>query len=156
MKTSSISILAAIYCLAVTSTHADPADRFREAQRIVVITQSEAIHYAQFCGFYELRELLADGISNVSMAVEPMESPLFEVKLLGQAGEITAHVGDHWIGTADGVALLPSARYDRLMEIVNNRKGSGVAEAKIDESIQRALKKIQDTAYIEQNMCASR
>ena len=155
MRVSEFLILVSICCLAASLAQADSVDRIREAQRIVVITHDEGIHYAQFCGFYELRELLAESIVNVSEAVETTDSPLFEVKVIDKAGETTAYVGDHWISTDSGVALLSSATYDRLVELVDMRRGSGVAKAKIDASVQRALNQLRDPEYAEQNMCAS-
>jgi len=156
MRVSDISILVSICCLATSLAQADSADHFREAQRLVVITQDEGIHYAQFCAFYELRELLAESVGNISEANLITDSPLFEVRVLGKAGEATAYVGDHWISTDSGAALLPSATYERLVELVDKRRGQGVARAKIDATVLRALKQIQRPTYVEQNMCAKR
>jgi len=156
MWVSGFSILVSICCFVISSAQADPVDRFREAQRIVVITEEEGIHYAQFCAFYELRGLLAESIGNVSEAVTTTDSPLFEVRAISKAGEATAYVGDHWISTDSGTALLPSVTYDRLVELVDKRRGQGVAKGSIDATVQQALNQIQRPTYVEQNMCANR
>lgn len=156
MRTSNSIMLLSICCLAIGMSHADSVGNYREAQRIVVITDVEGIHYAHGCAFYELRDLLVDGTSNVTDTGSMADTPLYEIRVLGKFGKSTVYVGDHWMGTPEGASLLPSATYDRVVELIEMRKGQGVAKAKISKSIQRALDRILDPVYVEENRCSSR
>ena len=156
MKISRSMLLVSIFCLVVSLSHADAVGDYREAQRIVVITDDEGIHYAHGCAFYELRDLLADGARNVTDTVNIGDAPLYEIRVLGKFGKTTVYVGDHWIDTIEGTALLPSAAYDRVVELIERRKGQGVAKVKIGASIQRALDHILSPVYVEENRCSNR
>lgn len=145
--------LASVSIFGFNLAFADSLSGYRDAQRIIVITEDEAIHYATFCLFYELRELLVESVGNVSAAVSVTEAPKFEIKLLSKSGEYTAFVGDHWIRTDGGTALLTSASYELIVESVERRRGEGQPKAKVNRSIQQILKRIKDPAYVEQNMC---
>jgi hypothetical protein len=155
MRTIGMSVLACLCCLSWNRVQANTADDFRDAQRIVVVTEDEGIVYAQFCGFYELRDLLAESVSSPARTFEPAGLVLFEVTAIGREGETVAQVGDHWISTSDGSALLTSETFGRLMQLVDDRKGQGIPKAKVPASNQRALEHIQDPAYIEQNLCGT-
>ncbi len=156
MRVSTFTILVSACFLAAVIANADSTDGYRDAQRIIVITDDEAIHYAQFCGFYELRELLTESVENVSDSIDVAGTPKFEVRILAKSGEYKAYVGDHWISTDRGSALIPSATYERIVEYVEKRKGQGQPKAKVNTSIQQILDRIQDPAYVEQNMCSKR
>ncbi len=156
MRTIVFVILVSVIGFDFSSAYADTLSGYRDAQRIIVITDDEAIHYASFCLFYELRELLVDSVGNVSAAVSMTEAPTFEIKVLSKSGEYTAFIGDHWIRTVDGTALLTSASYERIVESVERRRGEGQPKAKVNRSIQQILKRIKDPAYLEQNMCRNR
>lgn len=156
MRTIVFAILVSVIGFDFSSAYADTLNGYRDAQWIIVITEDEAIHYASFCLFYELRELLVESVGNVSAAVSMTEAPKFEIKVLSKSGEYTAFVGDHWIRTDDGTALLTSASYERIVESVERRRGGGQPKAKVNRSIQQILKRIKDPAYAEQNMCRNR
>jgi hypothetical protein len=156
MRISTVAIFFSTFCLVVGSAYADSTDGYRDAQRIIVITDDEAIHYARFCGFYELRELLMESVENVSDSISMAGAPKFEVRVLAKSGEQKAYVGDHWISTDEGTALIPSATYERILEYVEMRKGQGTAKSTISKSVQQILGRIQDPAYVEQNMCSKR
>jgi hypothetical protein len=149
-------VLASVSLFGFNLALADSLSGYRDAQRIIVITEDEAIHYATFCLFYELRELLVESVGNVSAAVSMSEAPRFEIKVLSKSGEHTVFVGDHWIRTDDGAALLTSASYERIVESAERRRGEGQPKAKVNRSIQQILKRIRDPAYVEQNMCRNR
>lgn len=153
MKVLSFSILVSVCCLAINPAQ---ADQIRDSLRIVVITDDEGIHYERGCAFYELRELLAENESNASDAIDRSDVPLFEVRLLGKPGNSTVYVGDHWMSTSAGTALLPSKAYERIAALVERRIGAGVPISKIDTSIRRASKRIQDPTYVEENRCTKR
>lgn len=156
MRVPTFALLFSAIYLVVGSAHADSTDGYRDAQRIIVITDDEAIHYAQFCGFYELRELLTESIENVSDSISMAGSPKFELRVLAKSGEQRAYVGDHWISTDEGTALIPSATYERIVEMVEMRKGKGGKKSAVSKSVQQILGRIQDPAYVEQNMCSKR
>ena len=142
--------------LTVGPAHADQSNEIRIAQHIVVITPDEGIHYARFYGFYELREILSESIADLSEALTTAGSPLFEVRAIGTDSELTAHIGDHWISTEDGVAILSPPVFKRLIELIEKRKGHGVPLPDLEASIQHAADQIRDPAYVEQDMCDSR
>ncbi len=156
MRVPTFALFVSTFCLVVGSAYADSTDGYRDAQRIIVITDDEAIHYAQFCGFYELRELLTESVENVSDSMKLEGAPKFEVRVLAKSGEHIAYVGDHWISTNKGTALIPSATYERILKYVEKRKGHGVAKSMVGKSVRQILGRIQDPAYIEQNMCSKR
>jgi len=155
MRLSAFALLFSAFCLLVGSAYADSTDGYRDAQRIIVITNDEAIHYAYACGFYELRDLLAESVENVSDSLSMSGTPAFEVRVLGKSGEHKAYVGDHWISTAEGAALIPSATYDRIVEMVERRKGQGETKSTVSKSVQQILGRIQDPAYVEENRCSN-
>jgi hypothetical protein len=68
---------------------------------------------------------------------------------------MTISIG-HWISTIDGSALLTTATYDRLMQLVADRKGQGIPKDRVPASNKRDLQHIQDPGYIEQNLCGNR
>lgn len=156
MRMIVIVALASVILFGFNSAFADSQTGYRDAQRIIVITNDEAIHYAQFCGFYEFRDLLVESVGNVSAAMSTLDPPKFEIRVLSKSGEYTAFVGDHWIRTADGAALLTTASYERIVEFVDKRKGSGQPKAKVAGSIKQILGRINDPAYVEENMCTNR
>jgi hypothetical protein len=154
MATTFKSSFFAIIVLALSSQlSADETLSIHDAIRIVVVTDDEGIHYEHGCVFYELRKLLAANESRVSIAMDLTDDPLFEVRVLGKSGNSTVYVGDHWMSTSAGIALLPTEAYERITELVEMRKGSGVPKSYIDESIRRASKRIQDPIYVEENRC---
>ena len=146
-------VLAFVSLFGINLAFADSLSGYRDAQRIIVITDDEAIHYASFCGFYELRDLLVESVARVSADVIMTEAPKFEIKLLSKSGEHTVFIGDHWIRTVDGTALLTTVSYERIVEYVEKRKGHGQPKAKVDGTIQQILRRINDPAYVEENMC---
>jgi len=156
MRVFAFALFFSTFCLVVGSAYAESTDGYRDAQRIIVITDDEAIHYAQFCGFYELRELLTESVKNVSDSMSVVGAPKFEVRVLAKSGEHKAYVGDHWISTDEGTALIPSATYARILEYVEMRKGQGAAKSTVSKSVQQILGRIQDPAYVEENMCPTR
>lgn len=127
-----------------------------DAIRLVVITESEGIHYERGCTFYDFRELLAENESNSLITDDLSETPLFEIRLIGRSGTSTVYVGDHWMSTAAGTTLLPSKAYERIVTLIERRKGAGVPKSKIDMTIRRASKRIQDPSFVEENRCAER
>ena len=155
MTTSLQSLFLAALILAVSpQLVAAETNQVRDAIRLVVITENEGIHYERGCAFYEFRELLAENESNALFANDLSDAPLFEVRLIGKSGNSTIYVGDHWMSTTAGTALLPSKAYERIAALVEMRKGEGVPESKIDMSIRRASKRIQDPNFVEENRCA--
>lgn len=142
------------FCLAFNLSLAEAVGDYREAVHIVVITDDEGIHYARGCAFYNLRDQLIEGVDNIDYTHSIDDSPLYEIRLLGKFGEETIYVGDHWLNTQDGTSLLSSATYDRVVALIENRIGSGVAKAKVDSSIEKALDRILDPLYVEDNRCS--
>ena len=137
-----------------TQLIADETVYIGDAIRIVVVTDDEGIHYERGCAFYELRDLLAENEDNTSRAMELLDDPLFEVRVLGRSGNSTVFVGDHWMSTSAGTVLLPTKTYERITALVQMRKGEGQPISKIDASIRRVSKRIQDPIYVEENRCA--
>lgn len=132
---------------------AGEAPRIHDSIYIVVITDDEGIHYAGGCAFYDLRDLLAASEEYASTSVDLTDDPLFEVRALGKSGNTTAYVGDHWMRTSAGTALLPTKTFKRITELVQMRKGSGVRQSIIEASIRQVSKRIQDPIYVEENKC---
>lgn len=132
---------------------AEAPSEIRDAQRIVVVTDDEGIHYQSGCAFYELRELLATNEGNVSKDLAPAGEPLFEVRTLSRSGNATVYVGDHWMSTSNGVTLLPTDMYERIVLLVQKRKGQGVTKSNVEASIHQASALIQDAAFVEENRC---
>jgi hypothetical protein len=156
MKLCTFALFVSTFCLIANPAYSDSIEGYRDAQRIIVITDDEAIHYAQFCGFYELRELLTESVENVSDSISVAGVPKFEVRVLAKSGEYQAYVGDHWISTDEGAALIRPATYKRILEHVEMRKGHGAAKSTVGKSVQQILGRIQDPAYVEQDMCPKR
>lgn len=149
-------IIIALSFVWLLAAHAEKETSIGDAIRIVVITENEGIHYERGCAFYEFRELLAENESNALVADDLSDVPLFEVRLLGTSGNSTVYVGDHWVSTSAGTILLPNKTYERIAALVEMRKGEGVPKSKIEMSIRRASKRIQDPNYVEENRCAER
>lgn len=154
---SSISILFLVAgWLASGVSYADLANEYHDAQRIVVITGDEGIHYAQFCAFYELRDLIAKNVGNNVVTIDGAAHQLFEIRILGKFGERVVYVGDHWIRTAENTALIPIDDFGRIVHLIEKRRGQGVSPAKVELSVERALAQIQNSAYVEQKHCSTR
>jgi hypothetical protein len=150
------AVFIAVSLLLMLGSRADEVPSVGDAQQIVVIRNGEGIHYAHGCAFYELRDLLSEGVDGVSRDVSTPDTPLFEVRLVGKSGVSTVYVGDHWISTEGRVAVLASATYDQILKLVAKRKGGGVPESRIEESVQVALTKIKRPTYVEENRCPHR
>lgn len=154
MATSFQSLFLAAIILALSPQLVSAeTNQVRDAIRIVVITENEGIHYERGCVFYEFRELLAENESNALVADDLSDAPQFEVRLIGKSGNSTIYVGDHWMRTTAGTTLLPNKAYERITALVEMRKGEGVPKSKIDMSIRRASKRIQDPNFVEENRC---
>ncbi len=154
---SSISLILFVVCwLASDLSCADAENEYRDAQRIVVITDDEGIHYAQFCAFYELRDLIAENVGNDEVPAGGTAPALYEVRVLGKFGERVVYVGDHQITTDKNTALVPTDAYARIVKLIEKRRGQGVSAAMIGPSVRRALARIQRPEYIEENRCSAR
>ena len=149
------SLLFAAVLLAVsTQSVADETYPIRDAIRMVVITGDEGIHYERGCPFYELRALLADNESKATGANASSNESLFEIKLIGKAGTRTLFVGDRWMRTSTGTAVLSVEVFERITALIESRKGAGVPKARIEASVRRATKLIQHPKYVEDQRCA--
>ena len=154
MAIKSKSLFFAAFTLALsTQLIADEPIYIRDAIRIVVVTDNEGIHYQSGCAFYELRALLAANESNASQDVVLSGDSLFEARVLTRSGNSTVYLGDHWMSTDAGTALLTTTSYERITALVQMRKGEGVRKPKIEASIRRASERIQDPIYVEENKC---
>lgn len=122
------------------------------AQRIVVITADEAIHYARGCAFYELRGLVTRSLGG-SVISETTGPVLFELRLIGVHHVDTIYVGDHWIRTGTVTTEVEARDFDQLRELIEMRRGSGVAKSRIEFSVEAAARLINDPLYIEDNRC---
>lgn len=149
------AFIAIIFLASSSQLSAGETTNIHDAIRIVVVTDDEGIHYEHGCGFYELRELLAENEAHVSEAPDLAVDPLYEIRVLGKSGKSTVFVGDHWLITSAGTALLPTATYERITELIQMRKGQGVPKPRLEASIRRASKRIQDPGYVEENRCES-
>lgn len=156
MKWSTSLLFVVVGCLASGLSFADAVNEFSDAQRIVVITEDEGIHYARGCAFYEFRDLLAENVGNDSAPAAATAPQLYEIRMLGKFGERTVYLGDRRIQTAEGTVSVPTDTYDRMVELIEKRKGQGVAAANVDTSVKRALIQIQDPAYVEEKRCSNR
>ena len=154
MRASLFACFIAAFCLVSGPVVADSIDGFRDAQRIIVITDNEAIHYASFCAFYEIRELLSEGLKDASESISVPGVAKYEVRALARSGEYTARIGDHWIQTKEGTALLSTARYERILALIEPRLGKGAPKAKTGKAVRQILARIQDPAYVEENLCS--
>lgn len=152
IRISVVSLL--LICLCVNAAGDDSGNSIGESLRLVVIANDEGIHYAHGCAFYELRGLIADAATGVSKSAEAKGKPLYDVRLLAKGGQNTVHIGDHWIRTAAGVARIPSDKYQRIVELIENRKGQGIKKRRIEASVKRALAIVQSPDYVEDNRCA--
>jgi len=150
------AVFIAVSLLLMLGSRAEEAHSVGDAQRIVVIRAGEGIHYAHGCAFYELRDLLLEGVDGLSQEVGTPDAPSFEVRLIGKSGVSTVYVGDHWISSEGRVAVLASATYDRILKLVEKRKGGGVPESKMEKSVQVALSEIKRPTYVEENRCPNR
>lgn len=152
----SSGVFIAVSLLLMLGACAEEAPSVEDTQRIVVIKDGEGIHYAHGCAFYELRDLLWEGVGDSSKQIGIPDTPFFEVRLIGKSGVSTVHVGDHWASTAGRVTVLTSATYARILKLVEKRRGGGVPESKIEKSVQAALSEIQRPTYVEENRCPQR
>jgi hypothetical protein len=149
-------VFIAVSLLLMLGARAEEAPSVEDTQRIVVIRNGEGIHYAHGCAFYELRDLLWEGVGDSSKQKGMPDTPFFEVRLIGKSGVSTVNVGDHWVSTAGGVTLLTAATYARILKLVEKRRSGGVPESKIEKSVQAALSEIQRPTYVEENRCPQR
>lgn len=156
MKSSTSLLFLVVGWLASGASYAGAANELRDAQRIVVITDDEGIHYAQFCAFYELRDLVSESVGNDVISLDGAAHRLYEIRVLGKFGERVVYIGDHWIKTAENTALIPIVDFGRIVDLIEKRRGQGVSPAKVDLSVKRALSQIQDLAYVEENRCRTR
>jgi len=149
-------ILVGLLTFALTDTsRANSVETVHSAQEVVVLTASEGIIYARFCGFYEMRDLIAEGLLGPASDEGDVSQPQFEIRVLGPKGESVVFVGDHWIRSEDGVFLLPSPIYDRIAESVSSRKGEGVPLARVDAINAISIQKYKSAGYKEVNRCSS-
>ena len=76
-----------------------------------------------------MRDLLADGTRSTTELVSVNGEAQFEIRILGKTGDTPAQLGDRWI-RIDGQAFsLSDATYDRLIALIEARKGAGVARS---------------------------
>jgi hypothetical protein len=150
------SIFIALSLLLMLGARAEEEPPIGDTQRIVVIRNSEGIHYAHGCAFYELRDLISESVSDTSEKMGTPDTPFFEVRLIGKSGVRTVYVGDHWMSKAGRVVVLTSATFDRILKLVEKRKGGGVPRSRIEKSVQAALSEIQRPTYVEENRCPNR
>ena len=150
------SVFVALSLLLMLGARAEEAPSIGDTQRIVVISNGEGIHYAHGCAFYELRDLISKGVRDTSKRIGTPDTPFFEVRLIGKSGVSTVYVGDHWMSATGRVAVLTSATYDRILKLVEKRKGGGVPTSRIEKSVRAALSEIQRPTYEEENRCANR
>lgn len=153
MKIRKFAVLGLLLGLGVNAAADDASNIPGQAVRMVVIANDEGIHFAHGCTFYELRGLIADVADNVSKSTNTKGKALYELRLLGVAGQSTIHIGDHWMRTPDGAAPIPATAFIRIRELIENRKGQGVKKRRIEASIKRALTIVQSPGFVEDNRC---
>ena len=156
MKSSTSLLILVAGCLASDLSYADAANEYSIAQRIVVITEDEGIHYARGCAFYELRDLIAENVDGDSVTAAATTPQLYEIRFLGKFGEKTVYLGDRQIQATEGTFWVPPDSYDRIVELIEKRRGQGIAVANVDASTKVALTQIRDPAYVEEKHCSSR
>lgn len=132
---------------------ADDNAAFSDAQRIVAITASEGIHYGQGCAFFELRALLVRALGEPAKAGKSTAEPDVEFRLLGVDDVQTAYLRDHSLETDGRAYAIADEAYQRILELLAQRKGSGVKKDKVSKSIKRALRQIQSPTYKEVIRC---
>lgn len=156
MKPSTSILFLIIGWLGSGLSYADAANEYGYAQRIVVITDDEGIHYAQFCAFYELRDLIAENVNNDVVPAGGAAPRLYEIRVLGKFGERVVYVGDHQISTEKGTVFVPIDAYRRIVELIEKRRGQGVSTAKVEPSVKQAIARIQSPLYVEEDRCLTK
>ena len=149
------TILFGFLILLVPVSQAEEASSLEDGLRIVVVGNGEGIHYAHGCYFYELRSLLSQGFMENTKTDDLPGAPLYKVRLIGKSGVANADIGDRRISIAGGVGILSPDQFDRILVLIEDRKGYGVTEATIEQSVQLALAENQDSSYLEDNRCSN-
>ena len=156
MKFTTIAVFPWLLFLPFQCANAGDVSSIDDSQRIVVITDGEAIHYARGCVFYKLRGLISESVRTLADPPRIPNDAIFEVRVLGVDGETTLLVGDNGISSTDGSALPSDSTMSRVFELVEMRRGQGVRGSKIETSIQSALAEIQSPTYVEEDRCPNR
>ncbi|MDO3381249.1 hypothetical protein [Gilvimarinus algae] len=153
MKHLSLIMISILLYLAVGTARSNSIDEASTAQRIVVLNESEGIVYAHFCAFYELRALIADGLSGAKEDEVGLSSPMYELRMLSRSGESTVYIGDHWIQSSDGMFSLSSEVFERIVELVSSREGRGIPLSKVEAYNAKAIRQFRRPDYKEDNRC---
>ena len=126
-----------------------------EAQWIVAETDDEVIHYATFCGFFELRTLLHNALKNGSVPGNGMSDQTLTFHVIGKNGVSRIAIGPEWISIEDNVTVLDHESYSNILALVKKRAGRGASKKNIENKIASIHEKIADPAYRAENRCST-
>ena len=126
-----------------------------EAQWIVAETNDEIIHYATFCGFFELRALLRNAVNDGSQPSSAMSDQTLTFHLIGKNGVSRIAIGPEWISVEDNVTTLDHESYLNILALVKNRFGRGAPKKNVEKKIASIHERIVDPAYKVENRCST-
>lgn len=130
--------LVAALLLPIT-THAKDFD-YSRTQYIFAVMSDEAIIYAKFPAFIDLRNTFTEAMQDASPDTVVSSAPLYTFRLVG-VGELSElQVGSDWIGDGRRSAKLNETQFSFIKRMVDHRDGTGVEPEKLDSIIARYLR----------------
>lgn len=114
---------------------ADPT--VEDAEHMVVVTSTEAIHFKGGGAFFELKKLLASGVLNKHSAkINGAETQAVDVYLIGGGKLSKLQVGPNWLKSDQAVRSLSAEAAARLWHIVESRGGTGTSLDRLERDLE--------------------
>lgn len=108
-------------------------------QYILAVTSDEAIIYAKFPAFIDLRHTFTEAMQDAVLDPDVSSAPIYTFRLIG-VGEIgELQVGNDWIGNGVRTARLNEEQFSFIKRMVEHRDGTGVELEKLDAITERYL-----------------
>lgn len=119
--------------------HAKDFD-YSSTQYIFAVMSDEAIIYAKFPAFIDLRNTFTEAMQDASPDAVVSSTPLYTFRLVGvgEMGEL--QVGSDWIGNGSRAAKLNEEQFSFIKRMVDHRDNTGVDLEKLDSIIARYLR----------------
>ena len=119
----------------MSSVFANPG--VRDAEHMVVVTSTEAIHFKDGGAFFEMKEVLANGVLNENtVEVKGHESKAADLYLIGGGELKELQIGPTWVKSANSVHPLSTEAAARFWHIVESREGTGTNLNRLEQDLE--------------------
>jgi len=134
-----LSLVIFVIAMFTGMVSANERFQYQETQYIYVVTEEEAIAYAEFAEFVELRRIIGSKMAHAEPRSGGLTPLVYSVRLLGKGDQQVVFIGDDWISDGVNVAALSEEELGEIDRIISHRQGQGIPLEKLEAAIRHHL-----------------